>query len=122
MSSTYRAEAEAMLRNYFEGLYRGDVDLLRTVFHPDAVLIGDVTGTRTRRARDAYLEVVAQRKSPRALGQEIEARVEALNIVGELGSAVACVSMLGFHYTDFLNLIRHDGRWMIAHKLFTHSA
>lgn len=119
--SAYQA-AHSMLQDFFKGLYRGDVELLRTVFHPEAVLIGDISGVRTQRALDTYLESVAQRQSPRQLRQDVQAQVQSLGLAGDMGSAVARVSMLGFQYTDFLNLVRHEGRWTIAHKLYTHTA
>ncbi|RZJ09273.1 MAG: nuclear transport factor 2 family protein, partial [Rubrivivax sp.] len=39
-----REELLALLQRYFDGLYRGDVELLAAVFHPRARLYGEVQG------------------------------------------------------------------------------
>ncbi|SAK85341.1 Putative lumazine-binding protein [Caballeronia fortuita] len=39
-------EILSVLPKYFEGMYAGDVALLRSIFHPDAVLFGMVNGTQ----------------------------------------------------------------------------
>jgi Putative lumazine-binding len=46
--------------------------------------------------------------------------IESIDIVGDIARVRARVVMLGFDYVDLLGLARHEGRWSIVQKLFTH--
>jgi hypothetical protein len=54
----------AVLSNYFKGIFNGDVKLLRSVFHSQALVGGDVNGQPYTKTLDQYLEGVKNRKSP----------------------------------------------------------
>lgn len=118
MVNTHDAARELVTR-YFQGIFEGDVALLRRVFHPRAVLFGVVSGVSSARTLDDYLEVVANRKSPRALGEQSAMVIDAIDVVGPFASVRATLAMLGFRYTDVLSLAPHEGRLVIVNKLFT---
>jgi hypothetical protein len=109
-----------LLQNYFEGVFTGDVKRLREVFHPQAMLFGEVKGAPYLRGLDEYLEVVAKRQSPQSLGETLAMQVMAIDVQGPVAVARASCPMLGYHYIDFLSLTRQNGRWQIANKTFTH--
>jgi hypothetical protein len=117
---TDREELLALLQRYFDGLYRGDVDLLASVFHPQARLYGEVNGKVLLRDVEPYLEVVATRASPQSLGEAQRMQVAALRIDGSVALATARCEMLGFNYLDQLSLLKDEGRWAIVAKLYTH--
>ena len=61
--ASYQSDYDAiidLLNEYFEGLYEGDVDKLRAIFHDDAWL----KGNDYRKARDEWLDAVASRPVP----------------------------------------------------------
>ena len=109
-----------LLQRYFDGLYRGNTQLLRSVFHPQARLFGEVKGQVLLRELEPYLELVASRRSPMQNGEEQCMKVLALQIHGATAVAAAQCDMLGFHYLDQLSLLRQDGHWSIVNKLYTH--
>lgn len=115
-----REELLALLQRYFDGLYRGDVDLLAQVFHPQARLYGEVGGQLLLRDVEPYLQVVATRASPQSRGEAQRMELVALRIDGAVALATARCDMLGFNYLDQLSLLKHDGRWSIVAKLYTH--
>lgn len=118
-----------VVRSYFDGIHRGDVGLLREVFHPEARLVGfapsdpkdrdlpDAAGWRTL---DEYLRAVASRVSPRDLGEPMASRILSVRCERPIASVRAYVPMLGYSYTDHLMLVREGGRWRITHKQFAH--
>jgi hypothetical protein len=110
----------ACIESYFDGLYHGDVGALERAFHPHARLAGVVRGAPYDRALAEYLPVVAARRSPASLGEPREMRIESIERVGDIARVRARVVMLGFDYVDLLGLARHEGRWSIVQKLFTH--
>ena len=109
-----------LLQHYFNSLYRGDVERLRQIFHPRAGLFGEVKGEVLLRDVDAYLQAVATRASPQQNGEPQRMQVLALQVDGGIALATTRCEMLGFNYLDQLSLLKQDGRWFIASKLYTH--
>ena len=57
--ASYQGDYQAIigvLNDYFDGLYHGDVEKLRSIFHEDTVL----KGSEYRRTRDEWLEAVGE--------------------------------------------------------------
>jgi 4-oxalocrotonate tautomerase len=62
------AEIATALADYFDGLYDGDLDKLRRVFHPKAHLYSATEGPLTDLPLDDYLALVAGRAAPASQG------------------------------------------------------
>jgi hypothetical protein len=62
-------EVARIIDAYFDALFNGDVERLRGTFHPRAILSGEVKGAPYHKTVDEYLSAVANRQSPRALGE-----------------------------------------------------
>jgi hypothetical protein len=115
-------EILGVLKNYFDGIYHGDIELLRTAFHPQAILFGEIKGAPYYKTLDDYLRAVADRKSPHALGEAYRMNPVSIEVLGNIAFAKTHCVMLGFNYYDFLSLLLLEGRWVITSKLFTHVA
>ncbi len=71
------------------------------------------------RSIDEYLPVVAARQSPLSLGEQRNGAVESIDLAGENTALVRLrCSLNARHYTDFLSLIKEEGRWQIIAKVF----
>lgn len=120
MHGQAQAEVSALLRTYFEGLYYGDAERLRSVFHPRALLFGEVGGTRYRGPVQGFLDAIASRRSPHARGEEFSMAALEVQLMNRVAYVRARCAMLDFNCLDYLALM-HDGeRWLITNKLFTH--
>jgi hypothetical protein len=115
-----RGEIAALLDSYLKGLYTGDTELLRSVFHPQATLFGDVRGAPYQNTLEGWLNGVAQRQSPRDLGEAFRMETLGIEVINEIAYAKAHCPMLGCNYMDYLSLLRQGERWLITNKLFTH--
>ena len=104
-----------VLSDYFDGLYDGDVDKLRGVFHDDAWLMGN----GYRKTRDEWLDVVAARPIPRDEGMDYGFRIISLEVVDDQAIARLDTPLPAAHFIDFLSLLREDGRWRVVNKIFT---
>jgi hypothetical protein len=109
-----------VLDDYFRGIYTGQVERLRSAFHPSATLWGEVKGLPYYKALDDYLVVVRGRKSPEALGEPFAMEPISIEVHGKIALAKVRCKMLGYCYIDFLSLLRQDDRWAIVAKVFTH--
>ena len=106
---------EALLQDYFDGLYEGDVAKLRNVFHDDAWL----KGNNYRKSRDEWLAAVATRPIPKDEGMDYGFKVISLDIVDDQAMAKVDVPLLAAHFIDFLGLLKEDGTWKIVNKMYT---
>lgn len=112
---------QAVIADYFRGIYEGDIETLRRVFHPQAQLFGDIKGQPYHRTLPDYLEAVRARKSPAALGESFQMRILSIECINGIASARLHCPMLGFNYHDVLALNFIEGRWQVVSKLFTHA-
>ena len=109
-----------VLDDYFQGIYTGEIERLRSAFHPTAVLWGEIKGQPYHKSLEEYLQIVRTRKSPQALGEPFAMQPIAIEVHGNIALARVRCPMLGFDYTDLLSLLYQDERWGIVAKVFTH--
>ena len=109
----------AVLRDYFEGLYRSDTAILSRVFHPKALYATATDGDLLVRSMPEYFPVVDARPSPMSRGEGRTDEIISIEFVGE-HTALARVkcSIASKHFTDILCLLYVDGRWQIISKVF----
>ena len=117
-SQNYSAVLD-LLRRYYEGLYRLDADLLREVFSPSARYATIAGGELLTLSMDEYFPRLATRVAPTEDGTPHGYRVRSIRFAGE-NTAMAELecSLFGHDYTDFLSLLRIDGRWRVQSKVF----
>ena len=109
----------AAVQTYLDGLYEGDADKLAAVFHPTSALTQWQDGELKITPRDAWLDAVRNRPSPQARGL---ARSDEILAIEQIGPAMAHVKLRCAipprHFTDLLSLLKIDGRWQVAQKVF----
>ena len=107
-----------VLEDYFSGLYTGDVDLLRSVFHPEAASFSDIGGQGYHKPVEDWFADVANRTSSAQLGERCNMRVLSVDVLHSIAMAKVHVPARGFDYYNYLSLLRQDGRWLIVNKVF----
>lgn len=120
--NTYNDNAtaiSAVLSNYFNGVFNGDVAILRRVFHPETLVSGDINGQPYFKTLDQYLDGVKNRKSPQALNETCRMEILSIEIINSIAVAKVHLPMFEFNYYDFLSLSKIDGQWFIVNKLLT---
>ena len=113
------AIAQALEKYYFEGSYEGDLNKLNHIFHPGALLFGDVKGQPYAKTLDEWLEVVAHRQSPKNSGKPFKGDILKINVVNSIAVAEVQVKAYDMLYHDFLSLHRIDGNWVIVNKIMS---
>jgi len=108
-----------VIGNYFNGVYNGDIELLRSAFHPQAFVMGDVNGVPYFKTFSEYLDVVKNRKSPSDLGESFRMEIMSMEIINSIAVVKARLGIFEFNYTDLLSLNLINGRWLIVNKLMT---
>jgi Putative lumazine-binding len=117
---TYEATiAEALKEYYFQGSYEGDLNKLKQIFHPGTRLFGDVKGQPYSKTLDEWLEVVANRQSPKDSGKPFKGDILSIKMVNSVAVAEVQVKAYDMVYHDFLSLHRIDGKWVIVSKIMS---
>lgn len=119
MNTAAYAEVAAALQDYFDGLYHSDTSRLGRVFHPQAHYYSATDGQLLHLDMAHYFQVVDQRPSPASRGDARTDRILAIEFAGPVTAfaRVEC-SIAPKHFTDFLTLVKLDGRWRIVAKVF----
>ena len=114
-----RMAIEAVVQTYLDGLYEGDADKLAAAFHPTSALTQWWEGELKVTPRDAWLEAVRNRPSPRTLGLSRADEILSIDQVGpEMAHVKLRCAIPPRHFTDLLALLKIDGRWQVAQKVF----
>jgi len=114
-----RAEIEAVVQTYLDGLYEGDVDKLAAAFHPTSSLTYEENGVLTPLPRDRWLEAVRERPSPKARGLPRHDRILQIDQASPTAAFVKLECAIPPRYfTDYLSLLKVEGRWQVAPKVF----
>jgi len=119
MSQDDRAAIERTVQTYLDGLYEGDADKLASVFAATSALTYEQDGKLVVWPRDQWLQAVRERGSPKSKGL---ARDDAILLVDQSGPHTALVKVKcqipPRYFTDYLSLLKIDGRWVVAQKVF----
>ena len=119
MSSDDRQAIEQAVQTYLDGLYEGDADKLASVFHDTSALTYEQDGKLVVLPREQWLKWVRERPKPKDKGLP---RDDVILMVDQSGPTTAFVKVKcqipPRYFTDYLNLLKIDGRWVVAQKVF----
>lgn len=114
------AEIEKVLKVYFDGLHEGDTKKLGEAFHPSSHLysVGS-DGKAADMPRGDWFKMVESRPSAKSKGSARADRIVSIDFSGP-GTAFAKVEcqLPPRYFTDYLTLLKIDGRWQVIAKAF----
>ena len=113
------ADVVRVLSDYFDGLHHGDTSILKRVFHPAAQYACATDGSLLQLRMEDYFPIVDARPSPASRGEARTDRILSIDFAGPVTAfaRVEC-SIAPKAFTDFLTLVKLDGRWQIIAKVF----
>ncbi|HKU97762.1 MAG TPA: nuclear transport factor 2 family protein [Vineibacter sp.] len=114
------AEVEKTLHTYFDGLYEGDTRKLGEAFHPASHLYSVTSdGTAADLPRADWFKAVESRPSAKSKGDERRDRIVSIDFSGPTTAFAKVECQLPpRYYTDYLTLLKIDGRWQVIAKAF----
>ncbi len=117
------SDISAIVDSYYDGMVRGDEDKLRHVFHPDCFVIGHLKGDLRWASVDRFIAAVTDTAGGRDLDDaDYRNTINAVDITGDTAVARITNKYAGMWFTDYLSLLKHEGRWRIINKLYHHYA
>ncbi len=112
------AAIEALVQDYFLGMYEGDVARLRRIFHPQCWLFGESRGESREFPVSGFLDHFANQPAPKAEGEPFDMRLISIDRTGSVAVVKDEVLYQVHQYTDYLMLQKTDAGWSIVSKAF----
>lgn len=117
------AEVDAVkkiVQRYVAASGSGDVDALKSVFHPKALMAGFLQGQLGIGSPDPFFEAVSNNPPPEKSGEPYVADISNVEVAGQ----VACATLveknfLGMDFVDYFHLIKEENKWFIISKTFS---
>ncbi len=115
-----KAEIEAVVQTYFEGMFESSADKTHAAFHPNARIVGYLGSPKLSELTVAQFAQICAGVQPSAKERGDEPRLEilSLEIAGDTAVALVRDDYEGNTFLDTLSLIRDEGEWRIYNKLF----
>ena len=112
-------EIEKVIRTYFDLLYKGDKDLIETVFLPEANVYSLSNGKIVKIDMDGFWKRIAERQSPESIGETRDEKIILIDISSPTTAMVNVkCNILHNNYIDYLSLFKVSGKWKIISKVF----
>ena len=104
---------------YLDGLYEGDTEKLGSVFHPVCHLFSNSGDDFLDWSRDEWFKIVKDRPTPKSQGLARHDRIISIDMADETTAlAKLNCAIPPRYFTDYLSLLKLDGRWRIVSKSF----
>jgi hypothetical protein len=112
-------ELVAVARDYLDGMFYADESKLRRAFHPQCLLVGHYRGRRFEYdPLDTFVKLVMEGLAS-AAGTPYNAEIDVLEVAFDIAVVKVVDDWLGERYTDYLTMLKHNGKWSIVNKAFT---
>ena len=111
---------EGVIQSYLDGLHEGDAAKIASAFHPTSALTSiSEAGDLAITPRDVWLENVRNRPSPKQRSLPRHDEVLSIDLVGPtMAYAKLKCAIPPRFFTDYLSLLKVEGRWQVAQKVF----
>jgi hypothetical protein len=120
--STPIAELEAIRRTvnkYGDGITNGDIALLRSAFHPKAMMYGNSGDSTMIVEIEGLFAYVAAQEAPATTGEQHHCQISKIDVAGHVASVeVVQENCYGVNYINYFQLLKIEGQWLIVSKAY----
>jgi len=107
------------VQHYFDGGRNRDSLALRKAFHPEARMLFAREGKVVVVPIGEYITRVGSEKLEPGEVDSTQRKVVSVDVVGDAAVAKLELKRPGALLTDYMSLLKVDGRWLIVNKIFT---
>lgn len=112
----------ATINLYIDGLHMGNIETLKKAFHPKAMMYGISPKAATIVEIDGLYAFVSANEPPSRTGEPHQCFITSIQHAGN-AAAVEMIeeSAYGSDYTNYFQLLKIDGQWVIVSKAYNTS-
>jgi hypothetical protein len=107
----------AVVHLYVDGMAFANEPALKKAFHQQATVIGNYQGAVEWLSRDEFIASIMAEEPARPDTQPLM-EIEMIEITGDAASVRVIDEFAGMRFSDYLSLLKIDGRWTIVNKLY----
>ncbi|MBW6423473.1 nuclear transport factor 2 family protein [Rhizobium sp. XQZ8] len=108
---------QAVIHLYVDGMTFAHEAALRKAFHPKASIIGNYGGRIEWLSLNDFIGAITS-EGPAPAGTQPLIQIEALDVTGDAATVKVVDEFAGMRFSDYLALLKIDGRWVIVNKLY----
>ena len=107
---------------YIEGLHTGNIETLKKAFHPKAMMYGISPKAATIVEIEGLYGFVSANEPPSKTGEPHQCFITSIQHAGNAASVEMIEeSAYGSDYTNYFQLLKIDGKWVIVSKAYNAS-
>ena len=107
------------INQYIEATRIGNVETMRSLFSPAAVMSGFYEGEFYIGSPDYFFDEIKDNPSPSSTGAEYIGEITSSEIIGNIASVTLREKgYLGLDFTNLFHLACIDGAWLIVSKAY----
>lgn len=103
--------------DYLEGMIYGQTEKLERAMHPLCMQAGHYKGEYEFFDRGTFIQAL-KKETMEPPGTPYKSQIASVDITGDVAVVRVLDDCFGTSFTDYLTLIKHDGRWQIVMKAF----
>lgn len=116
------ASVRTVIENYIEGSFTADTALLKSCFHPKALMSGYYRGDMDVGSPQTFYDQLESEPSSKSSGDGYQAEISFIHIAGRMASAgLVETNLLGSDYVNYFHLLKIDDGWRIVSKIYVDS-
>ncbi|MFC5760047.1 MULTISPECIES: nuclear transport factor 2 family protein [unclassified Rhizobium] len=112
-----RQAIEATVHLYVEGMAFANEAALKKAFHPKSSVIGHYRNAVEWLSRDEFIAAILE-EGAAPPGTQPYMDIDSIDIAGDAATVKVTDEFAGMRFTDYLSLLKIDGRWTIVSKLY----
>jgi len=107
------------VNKYGESINTGNIDVLRSAFHPKAMMYGCSGDSIMMVEIEGLFAYVAAQEAPATTGEKHKCEITKVDVAG-LAANVEVVqeNCYGVNYTNYFQLLKIEGKWLIVSKAY----
>lgn len=107
------------VNKYENGVTNCDIELLRSAFHPKAMMYG-CSGDNTLIVEiEGLFAYVAAKEAPATTGEQHRCQITKIDVAGDAASVeVVQENCYGVNYVNYFQLLKIEGQWLIVSKAY----
>ena len=114
-----KEQFESVVDNYYNGMYRGDPDLIRKAFHPEARLQGVMAGQSFYGlTRENFCKFVTLMPTPADTDDPHDCKFEVLDLTGDQAVLKITDYVFDVWFVDYLSMLKTDDGWKVVNKTY----
>lgn len=106
-----------VIQDYFQGYQQADTKLILNAFHPDTRLLSVDNGQLDKTEMSDWLKGLEDRRLSGDIRKGV-LKIESIDSTNYAASVKVKITFPAFEFTDYLSLLKIDGKWLIVGKIY----